>query len=603
MLQPSHVIVADDVPGYIDLVSSVIQSECFGQVGDPSVQIVRAQNGLEALDLVREIRSLGGNPAISADLHMDPSGLMPEHNGDRLVAQLYVDCPSTPFALVTGTIADPRRTEVAFALEGVTIIDKDALSPLAPPEVHSLAVQRLRRALCEPSPVIEPLAFAALGKLTTAPFDVEESALLIAEAKARLHAAFVPCPHLPQKYPLLLEVIPHGLFRGDTTSNVHNFKNVFRLVVTQLTGAAERDSQLRMLLDDLEQILGWLTKSYAALFAPKDPVNVTAAVSQLVDSKLRAMSPNGVHLEILEPKLEVRVNAPLLHGALWELASNAVLHSSSQVEIVVGSAAVEVRNSAPEGGALSFEIAGNRVVSGVLPSTSTLSTGTGTGLRRLIAKLERVPGISLSLRQVDDRVIAELRFDSVVELRGHRHVEPDSSPSIKLDRPNVLFICKDGYVLDTFKGPLMHDIPGAVLKPIPTSGSFEEDGRYDDQPYFDQFIDADLCNQATLVIAHSTPTWFYTVFPEFLKRFPHLVYYPVSSMPEYNFADDKGWAWDGLPKSVSARLITPSAISAHYHASDPATKGQLQDELYCTKMSAETLATIVRIAHRIASAR
>ena len=591
-----HIVVAENQAAQRAIARDVLLHEVFPNT---SLEIHEAANGVEARRIIDTlIAENRGDIFLLTDLHMDERGNDPERNGDSLIAGLVRDKVHIPLAVASGTIALQRARLLQEGHGGIPFLNKDAFSTVAPRDERTILIERIRNIAQgqPPSPITVP-QLAYLRRVTQEAMNVPGMHLLIdaikSETRKILQNHRETINHIDGS--AILDV--HGLYDGDASLNVHEYKNALQLFIERVRRTHAHTHAV--LLQDLTFLQSFINDAYRSLRNEEKTVEVITTLQSLCT---RIMELSGRNITCATKIAELRMpgNPVALYHILTTILQNALAHGNGDIEVeVMDNGLIRVWNATESD--LSFAIMNGKVTEGELPKTSTSRSGSGTGIRALLQLCE-AQHLKVSMYPYNGGVTTTLPTGVKGTVKKQYLTDaPTREPTVPFGI--IGFICHDGKPQHTFEENEKNCPSVFAVRYLEFSQNLAFPGDEVIPPFFEECVKKyDFAfSQMSICFLHMSIIGCHRLIAPLQQRYPHITFCPVTHEPSGMKKIAEEWIAGG--SSFQEHMLLPGAIESHIAAGDPASAEEVNREFFRTDFSGNVLTTLARIAQRLALKR
>jgi signal transduction histidine kinase len=591
-----HVVIAENQAAQRAIARDLLIHEVFT---GRNIEVHDAKDAVNARMIIDELIAEGHNVFCLLDLHMDETGKSPELNGDSLVEGLITDDVRIPVAIASGTISHKRARLLLEGLDGLTFLNKDAFSMEADPEERKLLAQRILKAAEQFD--VTTITREQLGylKLIVAEgMNVPKMHVLVDTIKSetrkilRFHSDELK---MIDGGVALLEV--HGLYDGDASLNIHEYKNSLQLFIQ---GVQSDSNPPTTLLEDLILLQSLINNTYRALVQCEEGIDIASVLRSLCD-RLSKLSGKDISFRSKVQSFTVPGDPAAIHHLLSNVLHNALAHGTGKVDVEIQkNGVVRVWNATDT--TLPFSIL-NGKIEGELPENSTSATGSATGIREMM-RICNEQNFQFGICPYNDGVTTF--FSTGVTPKTERMYFTDAP----LREPTVPygivgFLSHDNEPQKTFEHNEFSCPQEFAIRYLNIQESFtkflmggEGGERFVElcKKYFDNvFSNMSICFvHGNIIICDRLTNALH-------KRYPQITFMPVSHEPGGMKKDASERFRSG--KMMNPNIIHPSMLAALVKPEDPSTPDEVMSETYQTVYSASVFKTLIAIAHRRAFER
>lgn len=516
-----YALIVDNVALWREHIAHVTREAC------PDLEIVFAASTSEALAVIETIRARHEEVSlVLTDLHMSQN---PDENGQALIAQLATIDNAPAMAIVSGTLADPVRMDLA-ATTGLPILDKDAFWP-SRSDTDSVRQQVIKR-ICglADSGRSSGIDIAALNQYAARDArrlaEVSANRVFIDEVKAGV-------VHFVAKYKEFLGRCDEGLISflmepdlyDETGIKLHEFKNHLSNLLREF---ASRNDLPEGLTVNLAAIQVWINNFLRRSPESQQTTDVVALTDAVCSNfkVFRAFS-DRIKFDSTIEHLNVAVDRDSFARMLIEMIQNALVHSRGQVKVVIDHKLRRLEVVSSDSEPLGFFIqGGERYEEQATEEESPEKPASSSkGLDFLIAESTK-QNLRFSLLDIGGgQVAAGLEWsqdDSGYDDYLTVAQELEEGIETLVQMPNVIFICHDGRANDTFKHLLENKVSGYRYL-ILSMPAWEQE----------KFLEARklLLQNAALVVVHMDLRGYGDYLTPLRRTSPHLSFLPASLVP------------------------------------------------------------------------
>jgi hypothetical protein len=311
--------------------------------------------------------------------------------------------------------------------------------------------------------------------------------------------------------------------------------------------------------------------------------------------KLSELSGKKIGFDTEVHKLHGSADPTTVHHILSNMLQNALAHGTGEIEVTVEiNGCVRVWNKADR--EIGFTLIGGQLLDGELPTVSTTSTGSGTGLRSILEACNASRGaLSFSMHNAKNGIVTELNLQEFSI--------PEQETDIATREPTVpfgmiSFICHDNDPRSTFSKnekicPAGHafrylDCPNSLLR---GSGNMAED-----LTRFIALNHAEL-SRTSLCVLHMNTLMIDALIEPLQELYPHITFLPASHEPA---GLDTYLQRLAIKGRIPSHVLLPQVIEGSVQPNDAATEKQVRDSLFGVTFTRGVFETILAIAQRAA---
>lgn len=545
-----NVLVVDNVPEWRAHIGRLV-AQTFG-----GAKVHYASSALEAIEIMERVNAVQAGvkaqiDLVLTDLHMS-DGAANDNNGDVLLVYLMEQSNPPPVAVVSGTLMDRYKKDLSERMPQIPFLEKDAFLPAAGNSAATgLLVENLRKlARGEFGHLPKDLKYLEMLKAMGSELDPARIEVFADEIKAKTGAIFAQYADYLGQFQLAAFMRQPDLYGGEESGlKIHDFKNQLALLIGEVAG---RKDQPVGLTDRLIAFQVYVNSLWNDLVERKEKINLVEAAESVCKRfchfENRGPKPRFSY-DIYGDGAEVAIDRVKFHQVLNELITNALIHAEpgTTVKVIIEGGFIVIENRCE--GPLGFEVLDNEVL-GDLPESSTAGSGSGTGLRAVLA-LANETGLKVDVQYrqgVENMVVVEINFEYLLgagpegadNAVSEPIIEPgpsgrprEGSENPALDK--VVFLCHEGDPEGAFETLMGNKVEGISYHPLHLpfwDFQMGEDSVADkyNREEWERFFreNDDVLFNARLVVAHMCGAEASRMLTPIYERYPHLVFLPAS---------------------------------------------------------------------------
>lgn len=602
-----YVVIVDNVELWREHIAAVVREAC------PGVEILFAGSASEAMQVIAGVRErVGKVDLLLTDLHMSED---PEENGPALLTRLDYVRFLPPSAIVSGTLADPVRTDLSTATK-LPVLSKDAFWPgrddLDP--VRAAAVESIRTLLNSGEKNVinlRPLSEYILRNSERLS-EISKNRIFVDEVKARTGSVV-------GDHGKFLSTFDNGVvnfllepdLQDDTGVKLHEFKNQLANLLRELSRCEDLPEGLMAAMAALHV---WINTFLREGVENPETTNIVD-IAEGICSNFRAFSGfrDRIRFKSSIEELNVPIDSASFSRMLIEMIQNALTHSTGDVEVEIDHQIQRIYVVSRSSRELRVYVVDDHkhfYTKDVQQETDqdvrlVAATSSGKGVDFLIEEATRL-GLRFDLLSLGHgEVSSAITWDN--DDSGHDKgvdivEETEDGLEHLVEMPTVIFICHDGRGKQTFEDLLEKQMPGYkyVILQMPSHDVPTE--------FFEQ--KKVLLDSSALVVLHMDEGQYGEWLTPLREVAPHISFLPAAMQARFLRLDKYLQDFEQYPDPYLEGLLNVIKISdiaeffdAHGRHMEPEELEDLESRLYLKDYSPEDWELLLNVAQYLAKKR